>query len=300
MAPTDSSKTPPDETPRAAPRGSLEQVEVEGGFLIRGSRCRVCGVKLTLEAEEAVDLGDEPDPHRDDKPRRLPFLRWAGAAARGVVVCDECSALLSQKEAEVDTSVTRDQRSRSSGLPAALRGLPFEAMDRSGGRRGAIVAAQAWAMDDEHHERQAPEFRRLFLFGPYGTGKTRLAATAAWKALDHRGVTWMPVSFLLQAGFADPRSMERKRALEGMIGFGALVLDDLGKEKPGEWARQIMFGAIDSRVQEGSPIIITSNFDADELTDRLGGGIGSRLREFRQYELGGRDRRQPPPRRDLA
>jgi DNA replication protein DnaC len=205
------------------------------------------------------------------------------------ILCEDCDA---RAEAARDRSEFRrglSDRVRKAGLPRELQDLAWADMDRDGQRRPAIIAARAWA-EAKHG--------RMLLVGPVGTGKTRLAATAAWQVLQHGSLTWVSVPLLFVHAFMPATSPERRHAVEVMGGTGPLILDDLGKEKPGDWARQILFGAIDSRIQAGSPVLITSNFDADEIADRLGVAVGDRLAAFHQYELAGRSRREPP-RKDL-
>jgi DNA replication protein DnaC len=237
-------------------------VQTDAGWYI-AARCSECEVEMRLESE--------------DHPGELA-MKYAVAVG---FVCEDCDVKIELAREREEAVKELDLRCRKSGLPSGLQGLKWSDMDRADGRRLAVIAAKSWG---EHGG-------RLFLHGPYGTGKTRLAATAMWERLQHGFATFMSVPILLQAAFADPRSDQRRRAQEAMMGFGALVLDDLGKEKPGDWTRQILFGAIDSRVQHGSPIIITSNFSPDELAERLGASFGSRLAEFRQERLGGEDRR---------
>lgn len=59
--------------------------------------------------------------------------------------------------------------------------------------------------------------------------------------------------------------------------YDLLALDDLGLERPTPWVMETLSGLIDSRVKDGLPTIVTSNYALGEL-GRLWGGIeGARL-----------------------
>lgn len=250
--------------------------------------CRHCGVTVYLDSPDELPAeelwGDQVEPEERGTMVKLgkpneDALKIAAFA----IGCEDC---VSKQQASEESSKRRrglSYRVEQAGLPRDLHGLAWSDMDRSGHRRDAIAACRSWS------ERGG----RVLLTGPVGTGKTRLAATAMWDLLERGVATWISVPLLFVHAFMPATSPERRRAVEVMGGTGPLILDDLGKEKPGEWARQILFGAIDSRLQAGSPILITSNFDPDEIADRLGEAVGSRLQEFSQFELAGRDRREP-------
>jgi hypothetical protein len=71
-----------------------------------------------------------------------------------------------------------------------------------------------------------------------------------------------------------------------------LILDDIGTEKPSEWAQQNIFLIIDRRYETLRQTIFTSNLSLDELSERLGDRITSRIAEMcKVIELKGKDRR---------
>jgi DNA replication protein DnaC len=270
--------TPTSATSLPAPERDLgplpEPVPHGQGWLV-ATKCRWCQADVQLETPGVDDEGQELG-----RPTELALR-----IARALVSCDPC-AMEHDRNAEAAEAhrLFRGRLSRS-GLPADLQALDWSDMDRNGRRRNPIVAARAWS--EAAHG-------KMFLFGPVGTGKTRLAATAAYSRLQHSEVIWLSVPVLFQWAFYDSRSPERQQAQRALASTTPLVLDDLGKEKPGDWARQILFGAIDIRIQAGSPMLITSNFSPDEIAARLGDAVASRLQEFHQYELPGEDRRRPP------
>lgn len=273
------------------------RVDLDGGGQEDGWRvetsCQNCQVSMYLDSPDEISAEDlyGEDVEDDERGRVLSIGKpdeLALKIAAGMMICDHCALELETAQARRLESIEFASRLKRSGLPAELRGLTWEGMDRAGERRESIVAARAWVESSKG---------RLFLTGSAGVGKTRLAATALWDRMQGAGdragteAVWMPVASLMQWAFFPSLSQERQRAQRALASLVPLVLDDLGKEKPSDWARQIMFGAIDLRLQAGVPVIITSNLDADEIADRLGSSFGSRLRQFHQYELAGRDRR---------
>jgi len=255
-----------------------EAVPIGQGWQLR-TKCRWCQAEVVLDAPGVIEEGGEEIVLDEPSPLALRI-------ARSLISCDLCASEQERNEEAAEAHRTFRTRLGRSGLPGDLQGLEWGAMDRSGRRRDPIAAARAWAISDHG---------RFFLFGPVGTGKTRLAATAAWTRLQERGdALWLSVPVLFQWAFYPASSPERQQAQRALASTVPLILDDLGKEKPGDWARQILFGAIDIRLQAGVPMLITSNYDPDQIAERLGPAIASRLQEFHQFELPGEDRRQPP------
>ena len=78
---------------------------------------------------------------------------------------------------------------------------------------------------------------------------------------------------------------------ESVRSCNLLVLDDLGAERPTEWVRERLYELINYRYNEGKATIFTSNFTPDQIEERLGSRIGSRVKFADQVEIKGVDRR---------
>ena len=137
-----------------------------------------------------------------------------------------------------------------------------------------------------------------YLFGSIGVGKTWTAAGMARKALED-GAT---VRFMAGGAYLDAFKASYNgdyTAFYAMRNCGLLVLDDLGKERPSQWAVESLFKLVDHRYNVKKPVIITSNYPLNRLGMRLTNGdpitaaaIVSRLSEMcPRVEVQGLDRR---------
>ena len=71
-----------------------------------------------------------------------------------------------------------------------------------------------------------------------------------------------------------------------------LYLDDLGTEKPSDWAIQVLYLLIDRRYSEMKRTIISSNLSLNEISDRLDDRISSRIAGMCEIiKMTGKDRR---------
>lgn len=78
--------------------------------------------------------------------------------------------------------------------------------------------------------------------------------------------------------------------------YDLLALDDLGMERPTDWAKETITRLIDARTMRGLPTIITSNYRLGQLRDIWGGVEGDRLvsriaGSCERVEMSGPDRR---------
>ena len=153
---------------------------------------------------------------------------------------------------------------RGSECPAALR----EAVARiraSRLRKAGLAGAYASA-DCEEGRRVyglVERGRGAYLWGAPGRGKTYAAACAVRLRVEADG----------RSGYdgGDRRALERAER------YGLLALDDLGAERPTEWAVETLTRLIDARTTRGLPTIVTSNLKLSELRSAWGGISGARV-----------------------
>lgn len=132
----------------------------------------------------------------------------------------------------------------------------------------------------------------LGFHGSVGTGKTMLAFMITKAALD-AGRTVAVFSFprLLTAirdSYREDASDGYGAFLDRLVSVDLLQLDDLGAERPTEWAAEQIFLLIDGRYEAKRSVVYTTNLalpggsgDGEEtLDDRIGARTMSRLSEM--------------------
>jgi len=157
-------------------------------------------------------------------------------------------------------------------LPAATEGWTFEQFDASGPLREAYTAALELA-------EERGNLKWLTLIGPVDIGKSHLAVAICRRWLD-RG---KPAYYVLV-----PLMLENLRACyEGRVSFDRefnfllnvplLVMDDLGSQKPSEWAMEKLMQIVDYRYMHKLSLVVTSNYTPANLPGDIEHRIGSRL-----------------------
>lgn len=263
-------------------------------------KCVVCGVEVAVEGyEELAGVWKELIDRTAYCPQHVE--------ASEVVGLEE----LRQKKRETYRSALAASR-----LPSAARGLgwddldpeePEDVVDGAGNliasqeqatatRTSAIDSAKRWAAGD---------LTGLVLGGPVGVGKSRIAAVAAQAFLYRRVAalrttsvrpmvpfSWVMVPTLIQMSRGEYESDRRREAEKVLTGTNALVLDDIDKVKPTEFALDLLLEAIESRTSRDRPLLVTTNLRYPELKDLVGDPIASRLGGYcKGHRIIGEDRR---------
>lgn len=147
-----------------------------------------------------------------------------------------------------------------------------------------VDAAREWAQDPHGG---------LLLVGPVGTGKSWIAGALAVEFGAPGHAHWWSAKAYLRALKADmdapgPRPLPAKVAARRL-----LVLDDLGAERPTEWAVKELGDLIDDRYEAETLLVVTTNLTADQRRERYGERIASRLAQMCQtVPVTGADRRR--------
>lgn len=194
-----------------------------------------------------------------------------------------CSSVVSRDDPEVRAIIEAimESKARKAGLTGAYRHAESDL-----GRR-------VWSM--------AEGGRGAYLWGEPGTGKTWAASCAVRMAMESQD----PLRPVAARIVSSKRLLDDVKAgydggirgaLEGARTIRLLALDDLGVERPTDWAIETLAELIDARTMAGLPIIVTSNYRIGQLASLWGGMPGKRTASrlagaCEAIEVTGRDRR---------
>ena len=176
------------------------------------------------------------------------------------------------------TQSARERLFRMSSLDA-LKELRFENFEKRG--RVGLGVTQASSLENAYNQaRNFAEHREgwLMLSGPYGCGKTHLAAAIANHAIESGVATlFLTVPDLLDwlryAYSGGDMSFEER--FEDIRGIPLLVLDDFGTQNATAWAQEKIFQILNYRYINHLPTVVTSNL----LVNDFEGRIRSRLQD---------------------
>lgn len=134
----------------------------------------------------------------------------------------------------------------------------------------------------------------LYLYGGAGTGKT-YALYGAYRILKIKNILCIlwNVTALLAELKACYSSDDGEQAIHSIvIDSRILFLDDYGVEKQTEWNTEMMYRIINYRYENMLPTFIASNLSLQELAEKSGDRIASRIAEMCQViKMDGNDKR---------
>lgn len=227
--------------------------------------CPFCGQKL-LTMAGAIVQDDETDPRR--------------GAVIGLKLACECEAAMRADEESNAAAEALRRQKKAKEKEARLRAR-FEASNlpenwhnrglsswqqRTPNEQAAYQAAVTFGRRFRSGERPS-----LYIAGPIGTGKTMLASCLSVE-LIRLGipVLWSNVGEVLRSIRATFGSAEKEAdAIARYTEPPVLVLDDLGKERPTEWASEQLFYILNLRYELRRSTIITTNYGGADLVRRL-------------------------------
>ena len=162
----------------------------------------------------------------------------------------------------------------------ALSSLPLHAQQTFGtfkDRKGERLAAQDLRTMEEafHAARRFAEDPKgwLVFMGPYGSGKTHLAAAIA----NYRAGFGEPIMFVvvpdlldhLRATFNPSSTVPYDRRFEEVRSASLLVLDDLGTQATTPWVREKLYQLFNHRYNAGLPTVVTTAESDEKIDPRL-------------------------------
>lgn len=234
--------------------------------------CEYCGA---LRHTKGIALGNRvmwlpsgPEPCKCEKAQaELRALEQAKQEAEAKRLAAEAAA---RKNAQVAKIIG------ASGLGERFRHRTFEAFTQTAENMAAYRMAAGYAANFTKllENPAAHEKNGLFFVGTKGTGKTHLAAAIANKLMaDGTPVLFATMINLLgkiKATFDKERTTANEAELMRLYKrIDLLIIDDMGKEPPTNWGLAKMYEIINDRYEDYKPIIVTSNYTADELVKRL-------------------------------
>ena len=163
-----------------------------------------------------------------------------------------------------------------SGMGARFRNRSFERFQVEPLNAHAFKIAKGYADNFKalQSDPAGQEKNGLLITGPMGTGKTHLAAAIANQLMAH-GVpvvfaTMIDLLAKIKASFERHGAITSENEIMRLYKTtDLLIIDDIGKEQPTEWALAKVYQIINARYEDYKPMIITSNYTTDELIARM-------------------------------
>jgi len=240
--------------------------------------CRICGAAFKGEVTTYLIGGHE----REFRPWECPACKERRAAE----VAAEREEYLRVARAE-----QREKWRKLSGIPGYLLTRTFDNFE-PGYQDKALKNCRKYA---EEFDLDNPTGRRsLILYSPKpGVGKTHLMVAVVNYIVDYwsgePGQISRPIVFEKGPGLVrriratynlrDRDSYhEREEDIYNQLrGAKLLLLDDVGKEKPSDFTRELYWYLIDERVTSGLPVVMTCRLPLDSLAELMGEDTVDRL-----------------------
>lgn len=129
----------------------------------------------------------------------------------------------------------------------------------------------------------------ILLSGSVGSGKTHLAVAYLREFLINNGSYIFMITYIaemIDSIFKNSDNLEKVQNVD------LLLIDDLGAESVKDWGLEKIFDVVNFRYMELLPVIVTTNLNSKELSNKIGQRSFSRLLEMcKPFEVKGEDYR---------
>jgi DNA replication protein DnaC len=215
--------------------------------------------------------------------RPAPTLEILGQKI-AVRYCPDCAERERREQDVRDRAQAEAAALRRAGATERLLELTLETYPEDG--QAALQFARGWLERYRAGERQ-----NLWLVGDIGAGKTGLAwglvrqivadEIERYFGLDEEFragtpsnvallIVWRDLLDALRAEMNDPTEYDGSTLYRFACNVRVLALDDLGAERPTEYALERLAGLVQARYDARRPTIVTTNYQSPQLAARLG------------------------------
>lgn len=167
---------------------------------------------------------------------------------------------------------------------AQYQGMTFDTFEINGSLDSEERKSLKYVLDYAWKYAEKPE-KWLMLIGPYGCGKTHLAAAIEYYRRERQASTiFITVPDLLdylRTTYQPGAPISFDQRFNTIRSAELLILDDLGTENATPWAKEKLFQILDYRYTAQMPTVITSSKPIEKLDER----IASRLLDARRCEI---------------
>lgn len=202
----------------------------------------------------------------------------------------KCSLDQKQKEQFEERCLNIESFLYKNGVPAIYLHCSFENYRKETSNQSRAV--------DYLKQLKLPLKKPILLFGKCGTGKTHLAI-ATMRNLFLTNPLSSPLFISapkligeIRQGTLGEIDFTEEEIIDKYTTKRFLVIDDIGVEKFSEFVAQCWYRIVDTRVSNGLPTLYTSNLNKQEIADRLGPRIASRLFSSYLIPIDGTDKRE--------
>jgi DNA replication protein DnaC len=164
------------------------------------------------------------------------------------------------------------------------QGMTFDTFDTNGNADLDERKSLKNALEYAWRYAEKPE-KWLMLIGPYGCGKTHLAAAIEYYRRERQAntvfITVPDLLDYLRTTYQPGAPISFDQRFNAVRSAELLILDDLGTENATPWAKEKLFQILDYRYTAQLPTLITSSKPIEKLDER----IASRLLDERRCEI---------------